>query len=312
MTARVKIGAVCLTYNSADDLADCLDGLFAQEGVDLHVIVVDNASSPNNRARMEEIFAARAPDGEVLDAADATPDTVGETRALFLRNGANAGYSAGNNIGARMAVALGCSAVLIVNPDVRIEDPGVAAGLAAAQSSSPDIAVVAPAVVDLAGVDENPSTELSFVDEVLAPLRMVLSSLKIWPQRGTAPVTGDAVERISGAFFLVRAEFLEEIGFFDESVFLYCEESILAAQVRDRTQRIVYRPDLRVLHAHDTTRKGDPVRRYQAWALSRAYYHRTYTRYGLLRRAALRGARALTLAVVKTYHKVGRRGAGGS
>lgn len=312
MTAHRKIGAVCLTYNSAGDLADCLDGLFAQEGVDLHVIVVDNASSPENRSRMEEIFAARAPGGKVLDAAHATPYAIGDTRALFLRNGANAGYSAGNNIGARAAVALGCAAVLVVNPDVRIEDHGVVAGLAAALSSAPDIAVVAPAVVSLAGVDENPSTELSFAEEVLAPLRMVLSGLKLWPRRGTAPVTGDAVERVSGACFLVHAAFLEEIGFFDEGVFLYCEESILAAQVRDRKQRIVYRPELRVLHSHDTTRKGDPVRRYEAWARSRAYYHRRYTRYGPLRRAALRGAQALTLELVKTYQKIGRRGNDGA
>lgn len=312
MNARTKIGAVCLTYNSAGDLADCLDGLFAQVGLDLWIIVVDNASSPEERARMEAIFSARAWDGKVLDAADGTPETIGETRALFLRNGVNAGYSAGNNIGARTAVALGCTAVLVVNPDVRIEEPGVVAGLAAALSSAPDIAVAAPAVVSLAGADENPSTELSFTEEVLAPLRLVLSGLRLWPRRGPASITGDAVERVSGACFLVRAGFLEEIGFFDEGVFLYCEESILAAQVRDRKKRIVYRPELRVLHAHDTSRKGDPVRRFAAWARSRAYYHRTYTRYGPLRRAALRGAQALTLALVKTYQTMERRKNGGA
>ena len=40
--AQSRVGAVVLTYNSADDLPDCLAGLRAQRGVDLQVIVVDN------------------------------------------------------------------------------------------------------------------------------------------------------------------------------------------------------------------------------------------------------------------------------
>ena len=66
--AQSRVGAVVLTYNSADDLPDCLAGLRAQRGVDLQVIVVDNASKLDERARMKAIFHEVLPEGLILAA----------------------------------------------------------------------------------------------------------------------------------------------------------------------------------------------------------------------------------------------------
>ena len=63
--------------------------------------------------------------------------------AVFLRNGSNTGYSAGNNIGARLATELGCEAMLIINPDVRIDNPIYVAGLTELVKADPRTAVAA-------------------------------------------------------------------------------------------------------------------------------------------------------------------------
>jgi GT2 family glycosyltransferase len=89
------VGAVILTYNSTEDLRDCLAGLIAQTGIDLRIIVVDNASRLEERVRMEADFLDALPEGRFLPADDDNPEDVAAIAAVFLRNVVNGGYSAG-------------------------------------------------------------------------------------------------------------------------------------------------------------------------------------------------------------------------
>lgn len=303
MTAKpLRVGAVVLTYNSTEDLPACLAGLGAQADVDLRVIVVDNNSAPQARTQMEDDFLAACPKGQVLDVgalAAQTPDAA--QRAFFVRNTDNRGYSAGNNIGARLAADLGCDAVLIVNPDVRIENPTYAAHLAQLIMADPKTAVACSAIQNLSGAQENPMSEPDFATEMMWPIEMITAGLR----RGRAvappalPQGVTRVEKVSGACLMVRCDFLQAQGFFDEVVFLYCEESILMAQVRAAGWHMRMDAQINVLHAHRTQVKGDPVRRFVAWARSRTYFHRRYSGYGPLRRGALVLSRGLTLLLVR-------------
>ena len=295
--AQSRVGAVVLTYNSADDLPDCLAGLRAQRGVDLRVIVVDNASKLDERARMKAIFHEVLPEGLILAA---KPASYPDASAVFLCNDVNAGYSAGNNIGARFAAESGCEAVLIVNPDVRIEDPDYLANLFDLITADAKTAVACSTVTNLFGKHENPMIEPGFVEELLWPVKMVFGRL-LPRQRAvtTLPARALKVEKVTGACFLIRMDFLRVIRFFDESVFLYCEESILYAQVRATGWKMLMNPGRHALHAHRTTAKGDQLTRYQNWARSRTQFHAAYGGYGVLGQALLAGSRSLVLGLVR-------------
>lgn len=298
MSDLPRIGAVVLTYNSVDDLPVCLDGLLAQAGVDLHLIVVDNASAPEARSRMEAAFVERAPGGAIVEAAEATGSQIAHVREIFIRNDRNAGYSAGNNIGARLAVAAGCEAVLIVNPDVRIADREYLTGLADGLFSDKKNVVAASAMRSLSGNDENPMSELSFVRELFLPVAMIGKVLGFACQkRSSLPQDAGPVEKVSGCCFLARSDFLLDIGYFDQNVFLYCEEAILAAQIRRNDRRAIYCPWLEAVHAHRPAAKGDPVRRQILWSRSRKYWHTRYAGYGELQRSALAMSHGLTIAL---------------
>ena len=210
----LRIAAVVLTYNSTDDLPDCLSGLLAQAGVDLRVIVVDNASRPEARATLEADFLAALPGGRVLDVEAARPKDLADRTAVFLRNPVNAGYSAGNNIGARLAAALGCEAVLVINPDVRIDDPDYIAILFDLVMADPKTAVACSKLRSLSGMHENPMCEPSFSEELLWPMRMI--SARLWrASAGPQPPTATSrVDKVSGACFMIRSDFLRLIGFF--------------------------------------------------------------------------------------------------
>ena len=294
MTGMRRIGAVVLTYNSVDDLPECLEGLLAQAGVDLRLIVVDNASAPEARSRMETIFQERAPGGVIVDAPDATAETLSRTRKLFVRNDRNAGYSAGNNIGARLAVAAGCEAVLIVNPDVRIADPDYLARLSAGMFTHGDCMVAASRIVGLSGLDEHPFREPTFWEELLwirqyGP-RWVRPRPWVLPPVGPAPIVA---EKVHGCCLLISADFLESSGYLDEAVFLYCEEPILAARVRAQGGRLMVFPELQALHAHVASAKGNSSRRMLHFIRSRLYYLDTYAGYGRAARCALHASYGL-------------------
>ncbi|WP_339760466.1 glycosyltransferase family 2 protein [uncultured Hoeflea sp.] len=294
-----RLGAVILTHNSDDDLPESLAGLLAQRGVLLDIIIVDNASCPARLERMRNAFRAALPAGHHIEAGADAPGGYSCGDGVFITNPVNSGYSAGNNLGARLAVALGSEAVLIVNPDVRIAASDHLLRLSDALFRDEQTAVAGPAIRNLGGMNENPMFEPSFLQELLAPLLMAAAILPVRRGRNRqAPRRRDeAVVKLSGCCFLVRRSFLEEIGYFDQNVFLYCEEAILAAQMRKAGRRSAYVADLEAIHAHRPSTKGDPARRQRLWSRSRRYYHARYLGYGKVRRTALAISHALVIAL---------------
>lgn len=301
----LRLAVVILTYNSDCDLRLCLNGILTQRDAVVDVIVVDNGSSSVSRARMRSDVRAALPRVREVQAGDGVPSDYRQGAGLFVCNDRNAGYSAGNNIGARLAVSLGCDAILIVNPDVRIEDVDYLTTLATTLFRSERNAVAASAILSLAGVNENPMFEPGLAREILAPFFMLLAGLSR-RRIGGNPKPGDPPgnDKLSGCCFLVRSSFLDRIGYFDENVFLYCEEAILAEQVRRAGFRSVYNGEISAVHAHRTAEKGDPVRRFSLWAQSRRYYHVRYRGRGRISLAALRLSHGVMLAMTSLRARV--------
>jgi GT2 family glycosyltransferase len=292
----LRLGVVILTHDSDEDLPLCLAGLLQQQAVHLDIIVVDNASQTDRRERMCHAFREAMPKAHGIDAGLAVPARYRQGDGIFVSSRSNGGYSAGNNIGARIATALGCTAILIVNPDVRITMPDYLLLLAEALLRDDRNAIAASAIRNLAGANENPMFEPSFRQELFAPLSMI--TRRLFPrQRQPLSGTGREMMKLSGCCFLIRSEFLIDIGYFDESVFLYCEEAILAAQIRRAGGQSVYVGDIEALHAHRVSAKGDPVRRQRLWSRSRRYLHKRYIGYGLMQRSALSVSHGLVIAL---------------
>ncbi|EGP58032.1 hypothetical protein Agau_C100495 [Agrobacterium tumefaciens F2] len=299
-----RLAAVILTYNSDDDLTRCLAGLAKQQGVLLDIIVVDNRSEVARRERMFRTLRALFPSVHRIRSGSELPCEYRCGDGVFVSNDRNAGYSAGNNIGARIAVKLGCSAILIVNPDVRISEPYYLAKLSEALFGHGDNAVAASVIRNLSGGDENPMFEPDFWQELFWPVRMITSRLASKRgQRDQSQRVARRVEKLSGCCFLIRSAFLEAVGYFDQNVFLYCEEAILAAQVRQAGAMSIYVDNIEAVHAHRSSAKGDPVRRQQLWSRSRKYYHSRYLGYGRFRRAMLAVSHGLVIALTWTQSR---------
>lgn len=258
MMMMEKIAVVILNYNSAADCRKCVASLRQQEGVELEIVIVDNCS------RAEEADAAR--------------NLAREQGCTFIAAGENRGYNAGNNVGLRHAAGLGCEYALIANPDMEFPERGYVARLAAEMRQRPDVAVVGSDIVTPEGIHQNPMMRDG-------DWRSSFGWIKSFFRKKKAD-TYDFIDnyaeshycsKVSGCCLLVRMDFMERIGYFDERVFLYCEEAILSRQVEREGMKMYYIADARAIHAHVKSEKGDPVARFRHWKRSRFHYIDNYS-----------------------------------
>ena len=277
-----KIPVIILNYNSSADCRKCVSFLKQQEGVETELIIVDNCSRPDDVEQVKKLCA--------------------EEGCTLLESKENRGYNAGNNIGLRYAVEKGYEYALIANPDMEFPQKDYLAVLVERLLTEPLVAAVGSRIIDANGAEQNPLDFVSFWSEFLWPFSSLrhhfskksLGTILLGAQVGYCPV-------LSGCCFLVRMEFLKTSGFFDENVFLYCEEAIFAKQIQRAGMKLYYTNEIYAVHRHIKAEKGNPYKRLKIMCDSRDYKNKYYSDYntfqiGLLRKSNALRRRLLTLA----------------
>ncbi len=303
-----KIAIVILNYNSEQDLMASAPQLAAQTGVNITLILVDNASRPESVAIIRAWLADWRPDAVIGTQAEvdawvrSNPEEACVSgRVYFIMNHENRGYSAGNNIGIKVAEALAVDAVLIVNPDVRIEDKKYLKHLYDCLASDLKACIAASAVIDSNGRNLNPYFETSYMQELFWPISKLISVLqkKFRVQKLPTSPPKDRLLKVSGCCFMARMESLQKLGYLDENVFLYCEESILSAKVKALGGSIIYTPEITAFHANSYSSHEATAKASLLFIKSRMYYLETYSEYSAARLALLR----FSYFLLKLYFK---------
>jgi GT2 family glycosyltransferase len=228
---------VIVTHDSADVLTGCLDSLRGgMEGIEQwDVLVVDNASS----------------DSTIDIAADAA------VAPRFIVSPTNSGYAAGVNRAVREwrslsdPSAFASTAFVILNPDVRLHSGAVARLLRALEE--PATGIVVPRLVDTTGrvlhsLRREPTVRRAMAEAALGGRRSARFDL--------GETIGDArvydrpaiADWATGAAMVVSAACLDAIGEWDESFFLYSEETDFALRARDAGFATRFVPDAGATH----------------------------------------------------------------
>lgn len=227
-----SVGAIVVTYNSADVIADCLKALrHALEGVARSVVVVaDNASDDGTC----ELVAGTAPN------------------ARLLRLDRNGGYAAGLNAGATAIAGVDVDALLVLNADVSLA-PGSVQALFDALSQ-PGTAVAVP---KLLGPDGRVQPSLKRESTVLRALGEALlgghlagrfSALGEMETRWQRYASAQTVDWASDAVMLVDRRRYDALGGWDETFFHGSEETDFGHRARDRGWTVRYTPDAVATH----------------------------------------------------------------
>ncbi len=259
------LAVVVLTFDPpAGALAACLESVAAGGDVDL-LVVVDNGS------RAAEVVA-----GCEL----AVP-------VELLSTGRNLGYAGGMNAGIDHALAGGATMVALLNDDVWVE-PGWLGPLRAALDDNDRVGAVQPMLV----FDTDPPTVNS--------LGVQLGADGAGRDVGYGePLPTDTSPRpisiFTGGAVLLSAQFLREVGSFDERYFLYYEDVDLALRGAETGWRYMCRPDSVVHHLGSATMQSRP---------DVAVFHRERNRLWVLVRHRPVGdlVRGLWLSVRRVRH----------
>ncbi len=230
------LGIVIVNYNVCGLLRRCLESVLASEGpLSLDVIVVDNASRDDSVAMVQSVFP----------------------HVQLIANDDNRGYPAANNQGLR-ALAVGETNgpryVLLLNPDTVVPPDGFAR-LVTYMDENPAVGVVGPRLV-LPNGELDVACRRGFPSPAVSLYRF-LGLSRLFPQ---SPRFGRynmtflpedqlaEVDSVVGAFMLVRAEAVRQVGLLDERFWMYGEDLDWAKRMKDAGWRVVYHPSVTVLH----------------------------------------------------------------
>ena len=252
------LAILIVSYNARADLARCLESLHTPPPqVDHEIVVVDNHSS----------------DGSV-DAARRWPDV----RVIALD--ANVGFARANNIALRATTSVD---VLLLNSDT-IVPAGAIDRLVAELDREPDVAIVGPRLVDGSG-----NAELSF-GRRMAPFN------ELRQKRLGRSAEGERLTRarhypdwVTGACLLVRRADAEAVGGLDERFFMYTEDVDFCAAIRARGRRVLFTPDVEIVHLRGRSAASAPAATNAAYRRSQvAFYEKHHPRWAPVLKLYLR------------------------
>ena len=258
----MKIAIIILNYNSSADCRKCIGYLKAQQNIEQEIIVVDNCSRDEEREAVELLCK--------------------EQGCTFIANSENKGYNAGNNVGLRYAAKKGYEFALIANPDMEFPQTDYLVTLLAKMQEDEDIVVCGSDIVTPHGVHQNPKKRgtdnlrgyFSWITDILGRSKKKNDN----PEWIEDPAVSKYCRCLNGCCFLIKMNFIERIGFFDENTFLYGEEPILGSQVEENGKKMFYAADTFAVHAHLKSKEGSSAFCNKHWKHSRLYYVKRYSK----------------------------------
>ena len=236
-TIDISIIIVC---SKKDFILGCIKTLKpALAGLESEIIVIDNATAD----RVDRMIADKYPG------------------VIVLRREKNGGFGENNNMGMRIAKG---RYVLLLNDDTKIIDKNIFKEMIAWMDEHPKVGLSSCGLVNPDRVVFQGSggyyptlfrvfAWMSFIDDIPGLDKLIKP---YHPLHGWSPFYkgGDYFKSkhrqdwVTGAFFLMRKEAMDEAGLFDEDFFLYVEEVDLAARIGKKGWEVWYLPKWKTLH----------------------------------------------------------------
>ena len=217
---NIRASVILVSYNSKEDLAKCLPSLLASISDTDEVIIIDNASS------------------------DGTVDWLKHTypHIQLISSSENLGFGGGNNLGAKCALG---EFLVFVNPDTLVEPHWIDTLIDALEQDT-SIGLATSKIILL----NNPNRINTCGNDMHISGITLCRGLN---QPRNAYQIQEEVSAISGTAFISRRNLFIKLGGFDESFFMYMEDSDLSLRARLAGYRCIYVPQSIVYHDYKLT-----------------------------------------------------------
>jgi GT2 family glycosyltransferase len=229
-------------YNGDEYIEKCIDSIMENCHQNLKIYVINNSDRPTT-------VHSLLPRCDEIRIVDTNP---------------RIGFSAANNIGAKLAISEGADTIISLNQDTILADDCLTHMISVFEANQ-DIAIVAPITY---------KHDFKNVDELFIKYYLSQCPELFYDALNGRPKQLYLVERVSGACFAMRAAVIKSCGYFDELYFMYQEDDDLCRRIRCCKKLICISPRAKIAHMH-SNRIDNPDhsgKRYSWQRHSRAIY----------------------------------------
>ena len=258
------VSVIIVSWNAREYLLQCLNSISAEVcRYSMEVIVVDNASS------------------------DGSADTVASrySHVRVIRNSGNLGFAKANNIG--IAASTG-QYVCLVNSDVKVL-PHCISRLVDYCEAHPETGMVGPRIIGGDGKLQrscrgfpgvwNMFCRALALDTIFPRCKLLTGYLlRHWAQDAL-----QSVDILTGCFWLIRRDALDEVGLLDETFFMYGEDMDWCKRFWSHQWKVVFVPLAEAIHYGGGSSSNAPVRFYiERQRADLQYWRKHHSRLGVV------------------------------
>lgn len=251
------IGMVIVNYNDYETTKRLLDNVKDYK-VLKEIVIVDNKSTDNS---LEELRKLK------------------NKKITIIDSGENKGYSYALNVGCKYLIDKYKSLnIVISNSDIIIESELDIKDLNSYISTKN--VIVGPTIIQ--------GNDLNRGFKIPTPWQDIKQNIVFFGKRVLAKELSypdnyyhkdiSKVDTVSGCFFMISSKHLEDMGYFDENVFLYYEENIMGIKTKKLGKNIIVCNNVDVIHDHSVSidKSLKRIKKYDILKTSQEYFEKNY------------------------------------
>lgn len=255
-----ELACIVLNYNCADICIELLGKIKKYKNID-YIIVVDNDSNDDSFCILDKYIKNNI-----------------NANIELIKNKKNLGYSSGNNLGIKYAKEVKkCKYALVANPDVEFKELSIDK-LLSCMKKYKSLALISPIMIlennnCIDTLNAPPAfKELTFFGEILDSLpisrRIFNHILNYKKDIYTQNVDIVEVFAVAGSLLMLDIDKFLALGGYDDDIFLYMEEKILAKRLKANNYKsailcndyYIHKHNLSIGKSFDTNLKRQKIR----------------------------------------------------
>ena len=253
----MKNGIVIVNYNDYKTTKRLIDNIKDYKIFD-KIVIVDNKSSDNSLKELKKLE---------------------NKRIVVIDSGENNGYSYALNVGCKYLIDKYRECKIIVsNSDIIIQSENDIKDLFELVKGKN--VIVGPTIIEGNNLNRGWIVPKPMDDVAMNILGLYKKYQKRYLMYQDSYYNKDISKAgtVSGCFFAISSKHLEEMGYFDDNVFLYYEENIMGVKTKDLGKNIIVANNIDVIHDHAVSidKSLKRIKKYDILKNSQYYFEKTY------------------------------------
>lgn len=250
MSDKCELSVIIVTWNSGNEIGDCLSSVITAAGnIRFEIIVIDNNSSDSTTEFVK------------------SAEEKNSSPVKHIFNNDNKGFTIACNQGINNSAG---NFILLLNPDTKIPENAITKLLlklksdAAAGAAAPQLLNIDGSVQhscrrfpDYAGM----FFEMTFLSKVFKRSKI----FNRWKMGDFSHDSEADVEQPMGAALLIKSTTLKETGIFDEDFKMFFNDVDLCKRIYDKGYKIIFYPEAKFYHSKGVSIYKDRVRMIKIW-----------------------------------------------